>query len=91
MRLYRLDLSKPIRHQIDNLPGRYRQRIKTIIQSLRTNPRPNTAKLLREKYQMYRIALDDYRIVYSIDDDVLIIELIKVGRKHGPEFYGDLP
>jgi mRNA interferase RelE/StbE len=90
MRLYQLEIPKAVRRQIDNLPGRYRQRIKAIIQSLRTDPRPDNTKLLREKHQVYRIALDEYRIVYSIDDYVLIVEVVKVGRKHGPEFYAEI-
>jgi mRNA-degrading endonuclease RelE of RelBE toxin-antitoxin system len=45
--------------------------------------------LLREKEAIYRIALDQIRIVYSIEDEMLVVEVVKVGRKHGPEFYAD--
>lgn len=79
-----------MRRRIDALPGRYRQRVWRLIQSLASNPRPAGAKQLREREQMYRIALDDYRIVYSIEDDLLIIEVVKVGSKAGPEFYQDV-
>jgi mRNA interferase RelE/StbE len=88
--VYRLSIPKPVRRRIEALPGRYRQRVWRLIQSLATNPRPPSAKQLREREQMYRIALDDYRIVYSIEDDLLIIEVVKVGPKEGPEFYQDI-
>jgi mRNA-degrading endonuclease RelE of RelBE toxin-antitoxin system len=38
----------------------------------------------------WQIRLDNYRIVYNIEDAVLIVEIIQLGRKHGPEFYVDI-
>lgn len=90
MTVYRLSIPKPVIRRIEALPGRYRQRVWRLIQSLASNPRPAGAKLLREHESMYRIALDDYRIVYSIEDDLLLIEVVKVGQKEGPEFYEDI-
>ena len=90
MNVYQLEIPTRVRRQIDRLPGHYRQRVKQVIQLLPSNPRPANAKLLREKEQIYRIALDQYRIVYSIEDEVLVIEIVKVGRKHAPEFYDDV-
>jgi mRNA interferase RelE/StbE len=90
MNSYQLEIPTRVRRQIDRLPGHYRQRVKAIIQQLPSNPRPSNAKLLREKGEIYRIALDQYRIVYSIENDVLVIEVVKVGRKYGPEFYADI-
>lgn len=39
---------------------------------------------------MYRLRLDDYRIVWSIEDDILIVEVLKVGLKQGLNFYDDV-
>jgi mRNA interferase RelE/StbE len=89
MNTYRLEIPTDVRRQIDRLPGHYRQRVKEIIQRLAVNPRPDNAKLLREKEAIYRIALDQIRIVYSVEDEILVVEVVKVGRKHGPEFYAD--
>lgn len=90
MNVYRLEIPVRVRRQIDRLPGRYRQRVKEIIGQLAFDPRPSKAKLLREKEGIYRIAFDQYRIVYSIEDEILVIEVVKVGRKQGPEFYADV-
>ncbi len=90
MNAYRLEIPTHVRHQVDRLPGHYRQRVKEIIQRLSVNPRPGNAKLLREKAAIYRIALDHIRIVYSIEEEVLVVAVVKVGRKHGPEFYADI-
>lgn len=72
------------------LPGRYRQRVRAVIAGLASNPLPPETKLLRGKYNIYRIAIDLYRIVYTIEDDILLVEVIKVGLKAGPEFYEDV-
>lgn len=90
MSLYQLEIPKPVQKQIDALPGRYRQRVKRIIWDLRHTPRPPTAEPLRAFVDRYRIRVDDYRIVYHLHDDVLVIEVVKVGRKHGPEFYDSM-
>lgn len=90
MNVYRLNIPKPVTRQIEALPGRYRQRFWRLIQSLASEPRPVSAKLLRTGENRYRIRVDDYRLVYRIFDDVLIVEVIKVGQKEGPEFYQDV-
>lgn len=90
MRVYQLSIPKPVRRQIEKLPGRYRQQVWRLLGSLTTDPRPADAKPLREREGLYRLVLDHYRIVYSIEDDILLIEVIKVGRKQGPEFYDEL-
>jgi mRNA interferase RelE/StbE len=90
MSLYQLEIPKPVQKQIDALPGRYRQRVKRIIFDLRTMPRPETAEPLRMFADHYRIRVDEYRIVYRVEDDILIVAVIKVGRKHGSEFYEDI-
>lgn len=88
--MYQLSIPKPVRRQIDKLPGRYRQQVWKMIGALTTAPRPADAKPLREREGLYRIALDHYRIVYSIEDDILLIEVVKVGRKQGPKFYEEI-
>ena len=88
--MYQLNIKKSVLRQIDALPGNYRQRVRGLIANLANNPRPQNAKLLRKKRAIYRIALDYYRIVYRIEDDILVVEMLKVGLKRGPEFYQDV-
>lgn len=90
MNAYRLEIPTRVQRQIDRLSGHYRQRVKEMIRRLAIDPRPANAKLLHDKEAIYRIALDQIRIVYSIEDEILVIEVVKVGRKHGPEFYADI-
>lgn len=57
-----------------------RQRIVRRIQELASEPRPpGVEKLSGSPY--YRVRQGAYRIVYEIQDDVLIIHILKVGQR----------
>lgn len=86
---YRLNFAEDVLHDIDRLPGHVRQRVKRTINSLTDNPRPSSAIELRNKADHYRIRLDDWRILYQVKDEDLIVFILKVGIKKGPEFYED--
>lgn len=90
MKPYQLKVKGAVLRQIHMLPGNYRKRVQQLLATLVTNPRPAAAKELRNAKDRYRIRLDQYRIVYAIEDDILLIEVLKVGKKEGPEFYVDL-
>ena len=38
----------------------------------------------------YKISLETWRIVYELQEDILVILVLKVGKKTGPEFYQDI-
>jgi mRNA-degrading endonuclease RelE of RelBE toxin-antitoxin system len=67
-----------------------RQRIKREIAKLAFNPRPDYAEELRGNLQgLYKLKLDQHRIVYRIDEDIAVVEVLKAGKKHDA-FYDDL-
>lgn len=35
--------------------------------------------------EAWRIQIDVWRIVYTVDDDGLVVEIVRVGRKSGPD------
>jgi mRNA interferase RelE/StbE len=80
--VYRLKIPKAVRQEIDRLPGNARQRIKRTIAGLAFEPRPaNASELEDELAGFWRIKLDDYRIIYSIDDEVVTVEIVRVGQR----------
>jgi len=87
---YWLKITTGVQHQIDRLPGHVRQRIKAIISGLTDEPRPADAQMMRGYPDRYRLSLAEWRIMYRVDDDTVVVEVLKVGRKYGPEFYTDL-
>ena len=87
---YWLELSEDAKRQLDRLPGHVCQRIKEIISALTDEPKPTFALLMRGYPERYRIVVESWRIVYRVDEDILIVEVLKIGQKHGPEFYADI-
>ena len=37
----------------------------------------------------YRLSLENYRIVYTVDDDIVLVELIRIAKRT-PRTYDDL-
>ncbi len=48
---------------------------------LAVNPRPKGVKKLSGLDDLYRIRVGDYRIVYQIHDDRLIVLVVRIGHR----------
>ena len=57
-----------------------RQRIVRRIRSLAANPRPPGCEKLSGQ-QRYRVRQGMYRIVYSVEDENLVVYVVKVGHR----------
>lgn len=82
---YRVEFSRGARKQFRKLPTYVQERVKSKINELATEPRPNRVKKLQGEDNLYRIRVGDYRIVYEIKDNILLIVIIRV--KHRSEVY----
>jgi mRNA interferase RelE/StbE len=54
--------------------------IKSAIASLSDNPRPQGYKKLKGE-DAYRIRIGDYRVIYEINDDRIIVTVVSVGHR----------
>ncbi len=54
--------------------------IKAAIAGLADNPRPHGYKKLKGE-DAYRIRIGDYRIIYEIDDEVILVTVVSVGHR----------
>lgn len=63
----------------------YYSNIKRAIYNLANNPRPAGCKKLKGR-DSYRIRVADYRIIYEIFDDILLVDVIDLG--HRKDIYG---
>ena len=61
-------------------PKKHRQRIVGRISKLADNPRPPGSEKLSGQ-EKYRIRQGPYQIVYSIEDQDLIVYVVKVGHR----------
>lgn len=77
---YTILLSKKAEKQLDKLSDHITEPIIQSIASLEFNPRPNGYKKLKGT-NAYRIRSGDYRIIYHIFEQKLIIDIVAVGHR----------
>lgn len=87
---YRLRYSEEAVKGLKTAPGFYRQRFRQAIEGLANNPRPAEARPMRD-HDRYKIRFDNWRLLYSVDDEQGEIVILRIARKSGPETYLDLP
>ena len=80
-RRYEVVLSPKAEKQLDELPTPLRRRITEAVEGLESKPRPHGVKKLTGAENLWRIRVGDYRIVYTIEDDRLIVLVVKVGHR----------
>jgi mRNA interferase RelE/StbE len=51
------------------------------IKSLATQPRPLGSEKLAGRPNPYRVSQGKYRVIYSVDDQLLIVDVVKVGHR----------
>ena len=57
-----------------------RRRIVQVILSLAEEPRPSGCRKLSGK-DKYRIRSGQYRIVYAVEDAILVVTIVKIGHR----------
>lgn len=81
MAQYRLLIKASAAKELRAIPiKRDRQRIVKRIQGLKNDPRPPGSQKLSGR-DRYRIRQGQYRIVYGIEKDELIVYVVKVGHR----------
>lgn len=66
--------------QLDKLPNNIATRIEDKLMELGANPRPAGCKKLKGR-DAYRLRIGDYRAIYDIVDNKLIITVINVAHR----------
>jgi mRNA interferase RelE/StbE len=57
-----------------------RERIRTAILPLTENPRPSGCRMLKDSPD-WRVRVGDHRIVYGIDDEQRIVEILNIAHR----------
>ena len=71
-------LTKAAAKDLAAVPEKFLQQIDNTIRSLADNPRPHGSIKLQGADNLYRIRKGDFRIIYSIEDEALIVTVIRV-------------
>lgn len=51
------------------------------IKSLASQPRPSGAEKLAGRPNLYRVRQGNYRVIYSVDEQLRVVDVIKVGHR----------
>ena len=79
--MYKITIKKIALKSMEKFPLHAIEAINDKILDLAINPKPIGCKKLINKINLYRVRVADYRIVYSIIEDLLIIEIIRVAHR----------
>jgi mRNA interferase RelE/StbE len=77
---YSLFFNESVRKDFESIPKSDLQRIMERIGNLAENPRPPGAEKLSGQ-EKYRLRQGNYRIIYSIEENRLIVMVVKVGYR----------
>lgn len=80
MASYNLVITRSAAKELERVPTKDRRRIVDRIAGLAHDPRPPACEKLSGE-DKYRIRQGDYRILYEIVDDRLIVTVVRVGNR----------
>lgn len=78
---YRIELSPAAARQLRKLDGPALLRVQAVVELLARQPRPAGAKKLVGGRGEWRVRTGDYRIIYEIDDGVLLVLVLAIGHR----------
>ena len=81
MPVYHIELKPVAVRGLSALQRRDRQRVARRIDALAHEPRPVGVEKLQGADDLWRIRVGDYRIIYRIHNDRLLILVVRVGNR----------
>ena len=78
--MYKVRVERKAQKKLSKIPEPYYSNLKTAILDLGNNPRPQGYKKLKGR-DGYHIRVADYRIIYEIQDSVLLVDVIDLGHR----------
>ncbi|MFT4187346.1 MAG: type II toxin-antitoxin system RelE/ParE family toxin [Aeromicrobium sp.] len=67
--------------QIKKLPRPARDRVLDAVDDLADDPRPHNSKKLKGEDTAWRIRVGDYRVIYDVLDDQLVVTVVRAGHR----------
>ncbi|MCZ6635236.1 MAG: type II toxin-antitoxin system RelE/ParE family toxin [bacterium] len=78
---YTITFSRSALRHFRSLPRQVQERLQPRIDALAEDPRPPGVIKLQGRVDEYRIRVGNYRVIYQIQDDVLVVSVIDVGHR----------
>ncbi|MCM6763127.1 type II toxin-antitoxin system RelE/ParE family toxin [Rathayibacter sp. ZW T2_19] len=78
---FRIELEPSAVRQLRKLDPQDRRRVQAALELLADDPRPPASTMLVNSGGAWRVRVGDFRIVYEIEDDRLIVLVLALGHR----------
>lgn len=78
---YTVSLKPAAARQLRKLPPQVQDQLLPVIEALANNPRPSGVVKLEGPSGEYRVRSGDFRIVYTIQDEALIVFVVRIANR----------
>ena len=78
---YSVEFKKSAAKTLRKLPQSVQKRIIDKLSEIENSPPPSVETKLQGNNPFHRIRVGDYRIIYEIQNDILVILVIKIGHR----------
>lgn len=78
---YTVSFRRSAEKELRRLDTKVQTRVLNAVEPLAKNPRPDGCKKLQGGANAYRIRVGDYRVIYTVDDAVLIVAIERIGHR----------
>jgi mRNA interferase RelE/StbE len=82
-KVYEVVFKKSAAKELQGLPGKIQQRILDAVRLLSLNPYTELLQIKKMKGadSLYRVRLQDYRVIYLIENQIIKVTIIKIGHR----------
>jgi mRNA interferase RelE/StbE len=78
---YKIVIENKALAELAKLPKKIQRQIANKIDQLATNTHPSGCKVLQKNNSLYRIRSGDYRIVYQIRENEVLVLVVRIGHR----------
>lgn len=78
---YGIVFDRPAEKQFRRLPEEVRRQLGHRVSALAENPRPEDSRKLEGTHDCYRLRQGDYRLIYTIIEDRVVVLVLRVGHR----------
>jgi mRNA interferase RelE/StbE len=79
--MYTIEIAPAAERALKKLEANIQKRIIKALLKLEEESRPSGVKKLSGEDELYRIRVGDYRVVYQIQDDELVVLVVRVAHR----------
>ena len=78
---YAVRITPSAARDLGKLSAELRVRVDRAISALGTRPRPHGSVKLAGAIDLYRVRVGDYRVIYRIEDRVVLVLVVRIGHR----------